>query len=69
MQTLNCKLIRNLTELTDTNGAGDAFTGGFLAMYIHNKTLEQCIDCAIYCATECVKLQGQFTSLLNCKTK
>lgn len=45
-------------ELVDTNGAGDAFTGGFLAMYIHNKPLETCIECAIYCATECIKLQG-----------
>ncbi|KAJ6224960.1 hypothetical protein RDWZM_003505 [Blomia tropicalis] len=45
-------------ELKDTNGAGDAFTGGFLAMYIHNKPLETCIECAIYCATECIKLQG-----------
>lgn len=45
-------------ELQDTNGAGDAFTGGFLAMYIHNKPLDKCIECAIYCATECVKLQG-----------
>ncbi|XP_075677203.1 uncharacterized protein LOC113793733 [Dermatophagoides pteronyssinus] len=45
-------------ELKDTNGAGDAFTGGFLAMYIWGKPLEQCIDCAIYCATECVKQQG-----------
>ena len=45
-------------ELKDTNGAGDAFTGGFLAMYIHNKELHTCIECAIYCATECIKLQG-----------
>ena len=45
-------------ELVDTNGAGDAFTGGFLAMYIHNKPLETCVECAIYCATECIKLQG-----------
>lgn len=45
-------------QLVDTNGAGDAFTGGFLAMYIHNKPLATCIECAIYCATECIKLQG-----------
>lgn len=45
-------------ELKDTNGAGDAFTGGFLAMYIWGKPLEQCIECALYCATECVKQQG-----------
>lgn len=45
-------------ELKDTNGAGDAFTGGFLAMYIWQKSLDQCIECAIYCATECVKQNG-----------
>lgn len=44
--------------IKDTNGAGDAFTGGFLAMYIHGKSLDKCIECAIYCATECIKLPG-----------
>ena len=45
-------------EIMDTNGAGDAFTGGFLAMYIHNKSFDKCIECAIYCATECIKQHG-----------
>jgi len=45
-------------SVIDTNGAGDAFNGGFLAMYIKNKPLETCIRCGIYCATECVQRLG-----------
>ncbi len=45
-------------QIKDTNGAGDAFTGGFLAMYISGKSLETCIKCAIYCAFECIQQSG-----------
>src|SRR5262249_19757956 len=45
-------------EIVDTNGAGDAFTGGFLAQFIQDKPLETCMKCAIYCATECIKRLG-----------
>lgn len=45
-------------ELVDTNGAGDAFTGGFLSQFIQGKPLDTCMKCAIYCATECVKRLG-----------
>lgn len=45
-------------ELVDTNGAGDAFTGGFLSQFLQAKPLETCMKCAIYCATECVKRLG-----------
>lgn len=45
-------------QIKDTNGAGDAFTGGFLAMYIQDKPLEVCMKCAIYCATECIQVHG-----------
>lgn len=45
-------------KIIDTNGAGDAFTGGFLAMYVQNKPFETCMKAAIYCATECIQLSG-----------
>ena len=45
-------------QIKDTNGAGDAFTGGFLAMYISGKPLEICVKCAIYCAAESLQQLG-----------
>jgi adenosine kinase len=45
-------------DIKDTNCCGDAFAGGFLAMYIANKSLDECMRCAIYCATECLKQSG-----------
>ncbi|XP_054715388.1 uncharacterized protein LOC129224866 [Uloborus diversus] len=50
----------NLTqeEIVDTNGAGDAFVGGFLAQFIQGKGLDICIRCGIYAATEVIKQSG-----------
>lgn len=45
-------------QIVDTNGAGDAFTGGFLSQFIQDKPLETCMKCAIYCATECIQRLG-----------
>lgn len=45
-------------EIVDTNGAGDAFAGGFLAQYIQDKDLDICIKCGIYAATEVIKQSG-----------
>ncbi|RXG53599.1 hypothetical protein Avbf_11442, partial [Armadillidium vulgare] len=39
-------------KLIDTNGAGDAFVGGFLAQLVQEKPLEECIKCAIWAATQ-----------------
>lgn len=52
--------VRQLTEdqIVDTNGAGDAFTGGFLSQFIQDKPLETCMKCAIYCAAECIQRLG-----------
>ena len=52
--------VRQLTEeqIVDTNGAGDAFTGGFLSQFIQGKPLETCMKCAIYCAWECIQRLG-----------
>lgn len=45
-------------QILDVNGAGDAFTGGFLAQLVLDKPFEQCIKCAIYCASECIQRLG-----------
>ena len=45
-------------DIIDTNGAGDAFVGGFLAQYIQGKSLDICINCGIYAATEVIKQSG-----------
>ncbi|XP_031637443.1 adenosine kinase [Contarinia nasturtii] len=45
-------------EIVDTNGAGDAFVGGFLAQYVQEKPLETCIRCGIWAAQEIIKRSG-----------
>ncbi|XP_064458355.1 uncharacterized protein LOC135368774 [Ornithodoros turicata] len=45
-------------EIIDTNGAGDAFVGGFLAMYLLGKPLETCVSCGIKVSVEVVKNSG-----------
>ena len=55
-------------KIVDVNGAGDAFTGGFLSMFIQDKPLDVCIKCAIYCASECIQLSGAtFPKKMNFK--
>lgn len=45
-------------KVIDTNGAGDAFTGGFIAFFAMKKPFDQCIGSAIYCAGECIQRLG-----------
>ncbi|XP_060523221.1 adenosine kinase [Cylas formicarius] len=45
-------------KLVDTNGAGDAFTGGFLSQYIQGRELDVCVKCAIWAAREIVQRSG-----------
>lgn len=45
-------------KIKDTNGAGDAFIGGFLAMFVQGKPLETCINAAVYVASECIQRFG-----------
>ncbi|KAB7494602.1 Adenosine kinase 2, partial [Armadillidium nasatum] len=45
-------------KLIDTNGAGDAFVGGFLAQLVQEKPLEECIKCAIWAATQVIQQPG-----------
>lgn len=45
-------------KIVDTNGAGDAFSGGFMAMYIQKKPLKTCITCGIYTARKVIQQSG-----------
>lgn len=45
-------------ELIDTNGAGDAFVGGFLSQLIQGKSVESCIKCGIWAATHIIQRSG-----------
>lgn len=48
----------NSEDVVDTNGAGDAFVGGFLAQLIQNQPIEACVKCGIYVATEVIQRSG-----------
>ncbi|KAK5641458.1 hypothetical protein RI129_010005 [Pyrocoelia pectoralis] len=52
--------VKEVTEdkVVDTNGAGDAFVGGFLAQLVMGKTLDVCIKCGIWTATEIIQKSG-----------
>jgi len=45
-------------EIVDTNGAGDAFVGGFLAQYVQKKPIATCVECGVWAATHIIKRSG-----------
>jgi len=45
-------------EIVDTNGAGDAFVGGFLSQYVQGKSIDECIDTGHWLANINIKLVG-----------
>lgn len=45
-------------QIVDTNGAGDAFTGGFLSQMVLGKPWEACVKCGIYTATHVIQHSG-----------
>lgn len=45
-------------EIVDTNGAGDAFAGGFLAKFIEGFLIEEAVRCGIRAAQEIIKNVG-----------
>ncbi|XP_020285472.1 adenosine kinase 2 isoform X2 [Pseudomyrmex gracilis] len=45
-------------KVVDTNGAGDAFVGGFLAQLVRRKDVETCVKCGIWAATQIVQRSG-----------
>lgn len=46
------------SEIVDTNGAGDAFVGGFLSQLVQDKTFEQCIRAGHYAANVIIRQAG-----------
>jgi len=45
-------------DIVDTNGAGDAFVGGFLAELIHERDLNECIRGGNYAANYIIRQSG-----------
>ena len=59
-------------DIVDTNGAGDAWVGGFLSQMVHGASLEECIRGGNYTANVIIKRSGctfpdkpEFTTLKN----
>ncbi|CAD7081365.1 unnamed protein product [Hermetia illucens] len=47
-----------LEEIVDTNGAGDAFVGGFLSQFIQKQPLGVCVRCGIWAARQIIQRSG-----------
>ncbi|XP_072347742.1 adenosine kinase-like isoform X3 [Scyliorhinus torazame] len=45
-------------EIVDTNGAGDAFVGGFLSQLVYDHPLEKCIQAGHYAANVIIRRSG-----------
>ncbi|KAL6307815.1 adenosine kinase [Sparassis latifolia] len=45
-------------EIVDTNGAGDAFAGGFLGAFVAGKDLEECVEAGHKLGAMCVQQIG-----------
>mmetsp|Transcript_32900 Transcript_32900/g.81949 ORF Transcript_32900/g.81949 Transcript_32900/m.81949 type:complete len:407 (-) Transcript_32900:305-1525(-) len=45
-------------KLVDTNGAGDAFVGGFLALLSQGSALEDCVRAGQYASSQIVQMSG-----------
>ncbi len=48
----------NKAEIVDTNGAGDAFVGGFMSAYIKGQPLARCVDAGHYVAGVVIRRSG-----------
>ncbi|ASI99352.1 carbohydrate kinase family protein [Thermococcus celer] len=48
-------------EIVDPTGAGDAFAGGFLAMYSKGKNIEECVEKGLERAREVLKKMGSWS--------
>jgi len=45
-------------KIVDTNGAGDAFVGGFLSQFVKDQPLDKCIDCGIWVSELIIQRSG-----------
>jgi len=45
-------------KIVDTNGAGDAFVGGFMAQYVQGRALPVAVRCGIWAATHIIQRSG-----------
>lgn len=45
-------------DIVDTNGAGDAFVGGFLASFLQGYSIDKCIECGHRMASMIIKTSG-----------
>lgn len=45
-------------QIVDTNGAGDAFTGGFLSQIVRGRPFKECAQCGIYSAAYVIQHSG-----------
>ena len=52
-------------KIVDTNGAGDAFVGGFLAQYVQGKELGVAVKCGIWAATHIIQRSGQPADIIT----
>ena len=46
------------SEIVDTNGAGDAFAGGFVGAFVSSKSLEECVEAGHKMGSMSVQLVG-----------
>jgi adenosine kinase len=45
-------------EIIDSNGAGDAFVGGFISQYVQGKSLQVCCEAGHYTASNIIRVSG-----------
>ena len=45
-------------KLVDTNGAGDAFVGGFLSQLVKEKPIEECVRAGCYASNVIIQRSG-----------
>jgi adenosine kinase len=56
------------SAIVDTNGAGDAFLGGFLAGLLQDKALEFCVKAGLHAARHILQVSGtQYTKVCDFK--
>jgi adenosine kinase len=56
--------------IVDTNGAGDAFAGGFLSKFVNKESLEECMSAGHWAASVIIQTRGcQIPESLTYKSK